>query len=138
VTTVKHSYIIDDTLKIFNKEKNMIAICTEINGKKRFLGKHIDDEIIREFPFSKAVLWQKKDLGFDIRLLKYAENHNVKSFIFSDPIKAISLKIGVRAAKNQGRKDEYGEGTQWYVPKSIMKRLDKYRKTPYIKKEVML
>jgi len=69
----------------------MKAIYTEINGKKIFVGKHIKNEIIREFPFSKAVLWQNKNLGFDIRLLKYAKEHNVKSFIFSDPVKTISL-----------------------------------------------
>ena len=116
----------------------MYAIYATINGRKTFLGKHIRDSIYREFPFSKAVLWQNKKLGFDIRLLKYAKDHKVKSFIFSDPVKAISLKIGVRAAENQGKKGEYGEGTQWYIPKSLMKRLDKYVRTPYAGKEVVL
>ena len=32
-------------------------------------------------------------------------------------------------------KNQFGEGTQWYIPKSIMKRLDEYQKTPYAKKE---
>ena len=116
----------------------MLAVYTDINGRKTFLGKHIDNEIVREFPFSKAVLWQDKNLGFDKRLLKYAEENNVKYFIFSDPIKGISLKIGIRAAISNGNQNEFGQGTQWYMPKSIMKKLDKYRKTPYVKKEIVI
>ena len=116
----------------------MLAVYTDINGRKTFLGKHINNEIIREFPFTKAVLWQDKNLGFDKRLLKYAEENNVKYFIFSDPIKGISLKIGIRAAISNGNQNEFGQGTQWYMPKSIMKRLEKYRKTPYVKKEIVI
>ena len=116
----------------------MYAIYAKINGRKTFLGKHIKNEIIREFPFSVAVLWQNKNLGFDKRLLKYAKEHKVKSFIFSDPIKEFSLKIGVRAAINNGKEDNFGQGVQWYIPKSIMKKLDSYRKAPYIKKEIIL
>jgi len=116
----------------------MLAVYTDINGRKTFLGKHINNEIVREFPFSKAVLWQDKNLGFDKRLLKYAEENNVKYFIFSDPIKGISLKIGIRAAISNGNQNEFGQGTQWYMPKSIMKKLDKYRKTPYVKKEIVI
>jgi len=116
----------------------MLAIYTNINDRKVFLGKHINNEIIREFPFSKAVLWQNKNLGFDKRLLKYAKENNVKSFIFSDPIKGISLKIGIKAALSNGKQNEYGQGTQWYMPKSIMKKLEIYKKTPYIKKEVII
>jgi hypothetical protein len=107
----------------------MYAVYTEVNGRKIFLGKHIKDQIFREFPFSKAVLWQNKNLGFDKRLLNYAKQNKVKAFIFSDPIKGISLKIGIRAAINNGKEN------QWYIPKSIMKRLDEYQKTPYAKKE---
>jgi hypothetical protein len=120
------------------KRESGKAIYTNINGKKVFLGKHIENDIIREFPFSKAVLWQNKDLGFDIRLLKYAKENNVKSLIFSDPSKLISLKIGIKAAENNGREAEYGEGKQWYISKSIMKKLDKYKKTPYIKNEITI
>ena len=116
----------------------MLAIYTDVNGRKTFLGKHIKNEIVREFPFSKAVLWQNKNLGFDKKLLKYAEENNVKSFIFSDPIKGISLKIGIRAAVSNGKQNEFGQGIQWYMPKSIMKKLDIYRKTPYVKKEVII
>jgi len=116
----------------------MIAIYTDVNNRKTFLGKHIKNEIVREFPFSKAVLWQNKNLGFDKKLLKYAEDNNVKSFIFSDPLKGISLKIGIKAAISNGKEDNFGQGVQWYIPKSIMKKLDTYRKTPYIKKEVII
>ena len=116
----------------------MLAVYTDINGRKTFLGKHIDNEIVREFPFTKAVLWQDKNLGFDKRLLKYAKENNVKSFIFSDPIKGISLKIGIKAAISNGKQNEFGQGQQWYMPKSIMKILEIYRKTPYVKKEVII
>jgi len=116
----------------------MLAIYTDVNNRKTFLGKHIKNEIVREFPFSKAVLWQNKNLGFDKKLLKYAEDNNIKSFIFSDPIKGISLKIGIKAAISNGKENEFGQGVQWYIPKSIMKKLDIYRKTPYIKKEVII
>ena len=116
----------------------MLAIYTDVNNRKTFLGKHIKNEIVREFPFSKAVLWQNKNLGFDKKLLKYAEDNNVKSFIFSDPIKGISLQIGIKAAISNGEENEFGQGVQWYIPKSIMKKLDTYRKTPYIKKEVII
>lgn len=116
----------------------MLAVYTDINGRKTFLGKHINNEIIREFPFTKAVLWQDKNLGFDKRLLKYAKENAVKSFIFSDPIKGISLKIGIKAAISNGKQNEFGQGQQWYMPKSIMKRLEIYRKTPYVKKEVII
>ena len=81
---------------------------------------------------------QDKNLGFDKRLLKYAKENNVKSFIFSDPIKGISLKIGIKAAISNGKQNEFGQGQQWYMPKSIMKRLEIYRKTPYVKKEVII
>ena len=115
----------------------MYAIYTYINGRKTFLGKHIKDEIVREFPFTKAVLWQNKNLGFDIRLLAYAKEHKIKRFIFSDPVKGFSLRVGIRAAINNGKENEYGKGKQWYIPKSIMSA-EAYRKTPYIKKERIL
>ena len=116
----------------------MYAIYTRVNDRKTFLGKHINNTIIREFPFNKAVLWQNKNLGFDKRLLSYARDNKVKQFIFSDPVKRISLKIGIRAAIFNGEENNYGEGLQWYVPKSIMKKIDNYRKAQYIKKEVII
>ena len=116
----------------------MYAIYTMVNNRKTFLGKHVNNTILREFPFSKAVLWQNKNLGFDKRLLSYAEDKKVKQFIFSDPVKRISLKIGIRAAIFNGEENNYGEGLQWYIPKSIMKKIDSYKKAPYIKKEVII
>ena len=56
------------------------AIYTYINGRKTFVGKQINDVIHREFDFSKAVLWQNKELSFDERLLLYAQNQKIKSF----------------------------------------------------------
>ena len=116
----------------------MYAIYTMISNRKTFLGKHVNNTILREFPISKAVLWQNKNLGFDKRLLSYAEDKKVKQFIFSDPVKRISLKIGIRSAIFNGEENNYGEGLQWYIPKSFMKKIDSYRKAPYIKKEVII
>ena len=116
----------------------MKAIYTTVNNRKTFLGKHINNTIVREFPFSKAVLWQNKGLGFDKRLLEYAKENKVKQFIFSDPIKKISLKIGIKAAIFNGEENNYGEGLQWYIPKMIMKKMERYVTSPYIKKERIL
>ena len=116
----------------------MKAIYTTVNNRKTFLGKHINNTIVREFPFSKAVLWQNKGLGFDKRLLEYAKENKVKQFIFSDPIKKISLKIGIKAAIFNGEENNYGEGLQWYIPKTIMKKMERYVTSPYIKKERIL
>ena len=104
----------------------MKAIYTTVNNRKTFLGKHINNTIVREFPFSKAVLWQNRGLGFDKRLLEYAKENKVKQFIFSDPIKKISLKIGIKAAIFNGEENNYGEGLQWYIPKMIRKEQLKY------------
>ena len=114
----------------------MKAIYTSIKGRKTFLGKHIKDTIYREFPFSKAVLWQNKELSFDKRLLDYALKTKVKNFVFTDPIKRISLKAGIKALKNNGYEKEYGEGVQWYFSKQLVNKLPEVAKTPYVKQEV--
>ena len=48
----------------------MKAIYTNVNGKKIFIGKHIEDSIVRECSFASATLWQNKSLSFDKKLLK--------------------------------------------------------------------
>ena len=135
---VSLSLIPGDAALPLSRGFKMKAIYTTVNNRKTFLGKHINNTIIREFPFSKAVLWQTKGLGFDKRLLGYATSNKVKQFIFSDPVKRISLKIGIRAAIFNGEENNYGEGLQWYIPKSMMKKIEGYRKAPYIKKEVII
>ena len=72
------------------------AIYTFINGRKTFVGKQINDVIHREFDFSKAVLWQNKELSFDERLLLYAQNQKIKSFVFTDIRKKTSFKFGLK------------------------------------------
>ena len=119
-------------MKIKNK-----AIYTFINDKKIFLGKHIGNNIIRDFSFHSAVLWKDKELGFDIRLLTYAKNEGIKKFLFQDHARHLSLEIGIRKAINNGSVGNNGQGTQWYIPKSIMKKIDPIR-TPYVKKEVRI
>tara|TARA_R110002051_G_scaffold3527_2_gene19004 strand:+ start:3186 stop:3557 length:372 start_codon:yes stop_codon:yes gene_type:complete len=106
--------------------------------RKTFLGKHIGNTIHREFPFSKAVLWQNKELSFDKRLLDYALETNVKYFVFSDPIKRISLKAGIKALQNNGYEEQYGEGTQWYFSKQLARKLSQQEKTPYVSREVVI
>ena len=113
------------------------AIYTYINDRKTFIGKHVGDTIIRDFSFHSAVMWKDKELGFDIRLLTYAKNEKVKRFIFQDHAKQLSLEIGIRKAMNNGSLANNGQGTQWYIPKSIMKRISPIR-TPYVKKEVRI
>ena len=110
------------------------AIYTDVNGRKTFLGKHINDTIIRDFPFAKAVLWQDKELSFDKRLLAYAQLKSIKYFIMSDSKNKISLKFGIRAISNNGTPKNHGQGEQWYFPKDIGKKI-KYKKTPYVKEE---
>ena len=106
--------------------------------RKTFLGKHIGNTIHREFPFSKAVLWQNKELSFDRRLLNYALETNVKYFVFTDPIKRISLKAGIKAVENNGYAEQYGEGQQWYFSKQLARKLSQQEKTPYVSNEVVI
>ena len=113
------------------------AIYTYINGRKTFVGKQINDVIHREFDFSKAVLWQNKELSFDERLLLYAQNQKIKSFVFTDTRKKTSFKFGLKKILNNGRFDQHGVGDQWYFPKDIGKEI-RFKKTPYVKKEVIL
>ena len=114
------------------------AIYVHVNGKKTFVGKHIKDQIVREFDFSKAVLWQHKELSFDKNLLTYALDKKVKSFIMTNTRYKESFKYGIQAIVNNGHyMKEYGEGEQWYFSKDIGKKI-KYLKTPYVKQEVIL
>ena len=114
------------------------AIYVHVNGKKTFVGKHIKDQIVREFDFSKAVLWQHKELSFDKSLLTYALDKKVKSFIMTNTRNKSSFKFGIQAIVNNGHyMKEYGEGEQWYFSKDIGKKI-KYLRTPYVKQEVIL
>jgi hypothetical protein len=114
------------------------AIYTYVNGRKTFVGKRIKDSIHREFDFSKAVLWQNKELSFDEKLLTYAQNNQIKAFIFSDTRKKTSFKFGLKKILNNGHfSGKHGVGDQWYFPKDIGKEI-KYVKTPYVKNEITL
>ena len=114
------------------------AIYIHVNGKKTFVGKHIKDQIIREFDFSKAVLWQHKELSFDKSLLTYAIEQKIKSFIMTNTRNKSSFKFGIQAIVNNGHyMKEYGEGEQWYFSKDIGKKI-KYSRTPYVKPEIIL
>ena len=116
----------------------MKAIYTNVNGKKIFIGKHIEDSIVREFSFASATLWQNKSLSFDKKLLKYAEDKGVESFIFSDPTKKARLKIDTKSAINKGVDGQHGQGNQWYIPKEHMEEMDEYRRTAYVTDEVVI
>ena len=110
-----------------------IALYLNIDDKKKFVGKHIGRAIYREFPFNKAKLRKGNAVGSDVRLLKYAENYDVKGFVFSDPIKRQSYAISLQDLKkhhftSQENKDE---GTQFRVNMKHLKEID-YIKTKYI------
>ena len=110
-----------------------IALYLNIDNKKKFVGKHIGRAIYREFPFNKAKLRKGNAVGSDVRLLKYAENYDVKGFVFSDPIKRQSYAISLQDLKkhhftSQENKDE---GTQFRVSMKHLKEID-YIKTKYI------
>jgi hypothetical protein len=110
-----------------------IALYLNIDDKKKFVGKHIGRAIYREFPFNKAKLRKGNAVGSDVRLLKYAENYDVKGFVFSDPIKRQSYAISLQDLKkhhftSQENKDE---GTQFRVNIKHLKEID-YIKTKYI------
>jgi len=113
------------------------AIYTKINGRKTFIGKHIDDKIVREFEFNTAVLWQDKTLSFDKRLLDYAKGNEIKAIVFSDPKKMVRLEIGLDDVLKVGRAEEYGEEVQWYIPMSSASETP-YYKTAYISEEIAL
>ena len=117
----------------------MYAIYATINGRKTFLGKHIRDSIYREFPFSKAVLWQNKNLGFDVRLLEYAKENKVRSFVFADSTKKESFKIGIKSfdKHHKSKTINTSQGEQCYINKDWLNRAE-YQKTPYVKNEVIL
>ena len=110
-----------------------IALYLNIDDKKKFVGKHIGRAIYREFPFNKAKLRKGNAVGSDVRLLKYAEDYDVKGFVFSDPIKRQSYAISLQDLKkhhftSQENKDE---GTQFRVNMKHLKEID-YIKTKYI------
>ena len=115
----------------------MKAIYIYNQGRKTFIGKHIGSIIYREFAHSRAVLWQNKSLSFDAKLLKYALGQNVKKFVFTDTVKKTSSEIGIRSLINNSIMDTYGQGKQWYFPADLPKKI-KFKKTPYVKKEVIL
>ena len=117
----------------------MKAIYAEINGRKTFLGKHINSTIIREFPFRTSMLWQDKSLGFDLRLYEYAKKSNVKSFVFANSTKKESFKIGIKSFEKHYTLGTINkkQGEQCYISKDWLNRAE-YKKTSYIKDEIVL
>jgi len=115
----------------------MKAIYIINRGRKTFIGKHINDIIYREFAFNRAVLWQNKSLSFDVRMLEYAQNQNVKKFVFTDTVKKESHEIGIQALIINSHVADHGEGDQHYFPLNLAQKI-RYKKTPYVKNEVIL
>ena len=114
------------------------AIYTTVNGRKTFVGKHIGDAIVREFPFASSVLWQNESLSFDKRLLDYAKNNAVKLFVFSDLVKKLYLKLSLESILSAGSDGYHGAGSQWYIPMKSAEILESYTTTPYIKDELVI
>ena len=118
---------------------NKIALVTKVNKRKIFLGKHIGDIIVREFPFRHAILWKDGAIGFDIRLMEYARKNKVKKFIFTDTVKTESFQIGFRSLDNNKwiSTESAKEGEQVYIKKDLLKKRD-FVNTPYIKNELYI
>ena len=110
-----------------------IALYLNIDDKKKFVGKHIGKVIYREFPFNKAKLHKGNAVGSDIRLLKYAEDYDVKGFVFTDPIKEASFSISLRDLKKHHftSQENKSEGTQFRINMKHLKEID-YIKIKYI------
>ena len=108
------------------------ALYIEFNGSYRFIGKHIKNNIIREFPFAKAVLWQNKSFSFDKKLLDYAKQNAVENFVFADLHKNVYLRLSMNSVLQNGSDGDYGYGLQWYVPMSVGEELETYKKSPYV------
>ena len=115
----------------------MKAVYIYNRGRKTFIGKHINDVIYREFAFNRAVLWQNKSLSFDVRMLEYAQSQNVKKFVFTDTVKKESHEIGIQALIINSHVADHGEGDQHYFPLNLAQKI-RYKKTPYVKNEVIL
>ena len=118
---------------------NKLALVTRVNKRKIFLGKHIGDIIIREFPFRHAVLWKDGAIGFDTRLMEYARKNKVKKFIFTDTVKTESFQIGFKSLDNNKwtSTENSNEGEQVYIKKDLLKKRE-YVNTPYIKNELYI
>jgi len=114
------------------------AIYTIVNGRRTFIGKHVGDSIVREFPFASSVLWQNKSLSFDKRLLDYAKNNDVKTFIFSDLAKRVYLKLSIESVISDGSDGYNGAGLQWYIPMKFAENLEDHTRTSYIKDELVI
>lgn len=111
-----------------------LGIVRFIKGQKRFIGKLIGKTFYREAPYSKAVLWQTKELSFDKLAFDYIST-KVTKIVFSDTTKSKSYEIGIKKFTNNMRVDEYGEGKQVYIKKDLLKELPEFKKTPYVKFE---
>ena len=118
---------------------NKLALVTKVNKRKIFLGKHIGNIIVREFPFRHAVLWKDGAIGFDIRLMEYARENKVKKFIFTDTVKDESFQIGFKSLDNNKwvNTESSNEGEQVYIKKDLLKKRE-YVNTPYIKNELYI
>jgi hypothetical protein len=96
------------------------------------VGKHIDNRIVRELPFSKAVLWKIKSFSIPQELVDYAERNNVEDFVFADLAKKNYVQIGMDKVLSEGTKDNYGFGPHVYVPMDAGVELDSYKQAPFL------
>ncbi len=119
----------------------MKTLYTRYKEKSIIIGKHLGNRIVRELPFSKAVLWKIKSFSLPQKLVDYAERNNVEDFVFADLAKKNYVQIGMDKVLSEGTKDNYGFGPHVYVPMDAGVELDSYEPAPFIddpKKNVYL
>ncbi len=113
----------------------MKTIWTRYKNKPILIGKHIDNNIIRELPFNKAILWKLNSFSLPQKLVDYAERNAVENFIFADLLKQQYVKISMQSVLEKSTKDDYGFGPHVYVPVDEGVELESYVKAPYTDKE---
>ena len=105
-------------------------------GREIYTGKIIRDTFYRNFAFSKAVLWQNKEVSMDEKVFNYVKD-KVKQIVFIDTTKKEAHKIGIRKAVNHASVNDYGEGKQVYLNKDLLDRIDMPR-VPYVGFKVLI
>ena len=112
------------------------SLYVRLKGREIYTGKIIGDIFYRNFPFSKAVLWQNREISIDQTVFEYLWG-KVKKIVFIDTVKKTAFEIGIRKAVNHARKADYGEGVQMYINKDLLDKID-FPKIPFVEFKVVV